>query len=57
MKAAMIVAAKTFTTARMVKEYVERYYVPAMSGFEKGDDPPADDPTIRAAERESVTPA
>jgi starch phosphorylase len=43
MKHAMIVAAKTFTTGRMVKEYTERFYVPALRGATEGDDPPTDD--------------
>jgi glycogen phosphorylase len=43
MKQAMIVAAKTFTSGRMVKEYTERFYVPALSGATEGDDPPTDD--------------
>jgi len=43
MKQAMVVAAKTFTTARMVKEYTERFYVPALRGASEGDDPPTDE--------------
>ncbi len=43
MKQAMIVAAKTFTAGRMVKEYTERFYVPALAGSSEGDDPPSDE--------------
>ncbi len=38
MKHAMVVAAKHFTTHRMLKEYTERFYVPALSGRTEGDD-------------------
>jgi len=44
MKQAMIVAAKSFTSHRMVKEYVERFYVPAVYGSSEPDDPPTDQP-------------
>jgi hypothetical protein len=43
MKQAMIVAAKTFTTGRMVKEYTERFYVPGLRDSSEGDEPPTDD--------------
>jgi hypothetical protein len=43
MKQALRVAGRTFTTGRMVKEYAERYYVPAVQGIIEGDDPPSDD--------------
>jgi starch phosphorylase len=43
MKHAMIAAAKTFTAGRMVKEYTERFYVPALRGVTEGDDPPTDE--------------
>jgi hypothetical protein len=39
----MIAAAKTFTAGRMVKEYTERFYVPALRGVTEGDDPPTDE--------------
>jgi starch phosphorylase len=42
MKQAAIVGAKTFTTRRMVQEYTERFYVPALRGITEGDDPPTD---------------
>jgi starch phosphorylase len=43
MKEALRVAGRQFTTRRMVKEYVEWYYVPAVQGLTEGDDPPTDD--------------
>jgi starch phosphorylase len=46
MKQAMIVTAKTFTTRRMVKDYTERYYVPALRGTDEPDDPPTDQPVL-----------
>jgi starch phosphorylase len=42
MKQAAIVGSKTFTTRRMVKDYTERFYVPALRGSTEGDDPPTD---------------
>ena len=47
MKQAMFVAAKTFTTARMVKDYGESFYAPAMRGITAGDAPPTGDPVPR----------
>jgi starch phosphorylase len=44
MKQAMIVAAKSFTSHRMVKEYVDRFYAPAVLGPSESDDPPTDQP-------------
>jgi starch phosphorylase len=43
MKEALRVAGRQFTTQRMVKEYVEHFYVPAVRGTTEGDDPPTDD--------------
>ena len=43
MKEALRVAGRQFTTQRMVKEYVEHFYVPAVQGTTEGDDPPTDD--------------
>ena len=40
MKNAMRVAGENFTARRMVEEYVEKYYVPSMSGDAVPDDPP-----------------
>jgi starch phosphorylase len=40
MKEAIRVAGSEFTTARMVREYADRYYAPALSGTVEGDDPP-----------------
>jgi len=40
MKEAIRVAGSQFTTARMVREYADRYYAPALSGTVDGDDPP-----------------
>jgi starch phosphorylase len=48
MKQAMIVAAKAFTAHRMVKEYVDRFYVPAVLGSSEPDDPPTDQPVAPA---------
>ena len=42
MKQAAIVAGKTFTTRRMVIDYTEKFYVPALRGSTEGDDPPTD---------------
>jgi starch phosphorylase len=40
MKHALWVAGRQFTTDRMLKEYANRYYVPAMSGEDDGGSPP-----------------
>ena len=40
MKAAIKEAGRTFTTRRMVQDYVRKYYVPALRGDAAGDDPP-----------------
>jgi starch phosphorylase len=40
MKHAIRVAGRTFTASRMVQEYTEQYYVPAMAGGDLPDDPP-----------------
>lgn len=40
MKEAMRVAGSYFTTRRMVREYTEHFYVPALSGSVDKDDPP-----------------
>jgi glycogen phosphorylase len=40
MKNALRVAAGHFTTRRMVQEYVQKYYVPALQGVAEHDDPP-----------------
>lgn len=40
MKHAIRVAGRQFTAQRMVTEYTERYYVPAMAGGDLPDDPP-----------------
>ncbi len=40
MKEAIKVAGSKFTTARMVREYADQYYAPALSGKVEGDDPP-----------------
>lgn len=40
MKQALRVAAAHFTTERMVREYADRFYVPALTGTVAGDDPP-----------------
>jgi starch phosphorylase len=42
MKQAAIVAGKAFTARRMVMEYAERFYVPALRGVTEGDDAPTD---------------
>ncbi len=57
MKQAMIAAAKTFTTHRMVKDYTERFYVPALRGASEPDDPPTDDQAPAEMERRLKTPA
>ncbi len=40
MKHALWVAGRDFTTARMLREYTEGYYVPALRGDREGDTPP-----------------
>ena len=40
MKESIRVAATHFTTERMVREYAERFYVPALAGKVDSDDPP-----------------
>ena len=40
MKRALWVAGRDYTTDRMVREYAERYYLPAWEGALEGDDPP-----------------
>jgi starch phosphorylase len=42
MKQAAIVGAREFTTRRMVIDYTEQFYVPALRGVTEGDDPPTD---------------
>ena len=51
-KQAMIVAAKTFTTHRMVKDYAERFYVPAVMKISEADDPPTDQPVPTSTQTE-----
>jgi starch phosphorylase len=50
MKEALRVAGRTFTTNRMVREYAERCYVPAVRGVSDGDDPPFDKPMPQQVE-------
>jgi len=57
MKQAAIVGGKAFTTRRMVMEYTERFYVPALRGLTEGDDPPTDAVVIGGVGRSSATPA
>ncbi|MGD8287584.1 MAG: alpha-glucan family phosphorylase [Gemmatimonadota bacterium] len=57
MKQAAIVAGKTFTTRRMVQDYTERFYVPALRGVTEGDDPPTDDSVLVGEKQESTTGA
>jgi glucan phosphorylase len=40
MKEALRVAGSMFTTERMVKEYADRFYVPALASRAERDDPP-----------------
>ncbi len=40
MKQSIIVAGRFFTTGRMVRDYANRYYAPALRGERDGDDPP-----------------
>ena len=40
MRNALRVAARKFTAHRMLRDYAERYYTPAMQGALKDDDPP-----------------
>jgi starch phosphorylase len=42
MKQAAIVGGKAFTASRMVMDYAERFYVPALNGVTEGDDAPTD---------------
>ena len=42
MKSALWTAGKRFTTERMVQEYTNRYYVPAVLKDREADDPPTD---------------
>ncbi len=42
MKHALYEAGKHFTAARMVREYAEAYYQPALQGIREGDDPPTE---------------
>jgi starch phosphorylase len=51
-KQAMIVAAKTFTTHRMVRDYAERFYVPAVMKISEPDDPPTDQPVPTSSQTE-----
>jgi len=44
MKESLRVAASYFTTGRMVREYAERFYVPALAGEVNTDDPPYAEP-------------
>jgi len=46
MKESLRVAGKRFTTARMVAEYAEEHYAPALRGVQDGDDPPTADERI-----------
>ena len=48
MKEAMRVGGRMFTTRRMVQEYAERLYVPALRGDTEGDDPPTHRPAAQA---------
>jgi starch phosphorylase len=57
MKQAAIVAGKTFTTARMVMDYTERFYAPALRGITEGDDPPTDTLEVEASNRKAATRA
>jgi starch phosphorylase len=42
MKHALWVAGRDYTTDRMLRDYAERYYVPAWSGSTANDDPPTE---------------
>jgi starch phosphorylase len=57
MKQAAVVAGKTFTTRRMVMDYTERFYIPALRGLTEGDDPPPDTAGAGGERRTSATPA
>jgi starch phosphorylase len=46
MKESLIKAGRVFTTGRMVQEYTTRYYVPALEGRMKEDDPPVFDEPV-----------
>jgi len=50
MKEALRVAGQRFTTNRMVREYAERFYIPAVQGLSEGDDPPFDEPVPQQPE-------
>ena len=56
MKQALRVAARRFTTHRMVRDYARDYYVPALRGSLEDDDPPTDEPVPGQAELELTTP-
>jgi hypothetical protein len=40
MRNAIRVAGAQFTARRMVRDYVESYYIPAIRGHDSPDDPP-----------------
>jgi glucan phosphorylase len=40
MKQALWVAGRRFTTDRMLRDYADRYYLPALAGGPQKDDPP-----------------
>ena len=42
MKHALYEAGKHFTAARMMREYVQGYYLPAFRASREGDDPPSE---------------
>ncbi|HSR41282.1 MAG TPA: hypothetical protein VLL48_03900, partial [Longimicrobiales bacterium] len=46
MKESLRVAGKRFTTARMVAQYAEEYYGPALRGVSEGDAPPTVDERV-----------
>lgn len=53
MKASMKEGGRYFTTGRMVKEYAQTYYLPALRGDAEGDDPPVfDEPELVGSGRE-----
>ena len=53
MKASMKEAGRVFTTGRMVKDYAETYYTPALRGEMGGDDPPVfDEPDFQDGVRD-----
>jgi starch phosphorylase len=57
MKEAAIVAGKSFTAHRMVMDYAERFYAPALKGITEGDDPPTDPVGVGRARTEPATRA